>query len=275
MTAVAQPAVGVALRAILRAATARLAAAGVPSPRHDAEELAACLLGVPRRLLPLAAALDLAAYELLVDRRAAREPLQHLTGQAPFRYLVLAVGPGVFIPRPETEALVDLILPAVGDGSLAVDLCAGSGALALSVATECPGSRVHAVEADPGALPWLERNCSDRVTVHPAAAADCRLLGVDVVVSNPPYLPDGLPLEPEVSRYDPPAALWGGPDGLRVVAEVVNAAAGMLRPGGLLALEHDASHQADVLKLLRGSGFQEVMGHRDLSGRDRYATARR
>lgn len=267
------------LGAVVRDAAARLAAAGVPSPRHDAEALAEHLLGRTAMFATFDAATR-SRYEALVARRADREPLQHITGTAPFRYLELAVGPGVFVPRPETEGLIDLVLPACGPGRVAVDLGAGSGAIAHALATERPGTEVHAVESSAEALPWLRRNvgvaatgcAAGAVTVHESAARDWAPdLVADVVVSNPPYLPDGLAVEPEVAA-DPPAALWGGPDGLDVIRAVIGVAARVLRPGGLLALEHDVSHQPQVLSLLRRSGFVEVTGHDDLTGRPRYAT---
>lgn len=268
------------LGTVLAAAAERLDAAGVPSPRHDAELLAAHILGVRRASLLTAPALrpeQDAAFHALITRRATREPLQHLTGVAYFRHLALPVGPGVFIPRPETEGLVDLVLPHVGPGTTLVDLCAGSGAIALAVAAESPGTEVHAVEVDPAAFGWLRRAAAGSpVTVHRAAAGAWNPgRSVDAVVSNPPYLPDGLALEPEVARHDPAAALWGGPDGLDVVREVLTAATRLLRPGGFVALEHDVSHQQELLRLLCQSGFVEVTGHQDLTGRERYVTGRR
>ncbi len=262
--------------AVLRAAQT-LRAAGVASARHDAEALARFVLGCDRALgsSPPWDAPARRRFEALVERRARREPLQHLTGRAPFRHLEIAVGPGVFVPRPETEGLVDLVLDRAGPGSVVVDLCAGSGAVALAVATERPGTEVHAVECEAVALRWLRRNVGDLVIVHPADVRDAlpELDGsVDVVVSNPPYLPDGLVLEPEVGAHDPAASLWGGPDGLTTIRWVVAAAARLLRPGGLLALEHDESHQAAVRECLQGKGFGGVVGHRDLTGRDRYVT---
>jgi release factor glutamine methyltransferase len=260
-------------------ATARLAAAGVPSPRYDAEVLAAYLLGVDRtRLVSVDRALDATRYDDLIRRRAARVPLQHLTGTAYFRHLTLAVGPGVFVPRPETELLVDLALTGSEPGATVVDLCAGSGAIAIAVATERPDCRVHAVELDPAAAGWLARNVQElapAVTVHVTAAADvpAGLAGTaDVVVSNPPYLPVGSPVDPEVGGHDPAIALWGGPDGLEVLVQVLAAARGWLRPGGRVALEHDVSHQPRLLDLLHDSGFREVAGHRDLAGRERFVT---
>ena len=269
--------------AAIREAGARLAAAGVASPDHDAEALAAWVLGVNRAGLVTQSGWPADTrdrYETLVARRAEREPLQHLTGVAYFRHLELAVGPGVFVPRPETEMLVDLVLPAVQPGVVVVDLCAGSGAVGLALATERPGAVVHLVEADAVAAEWLERNVAraeapvtpvvHRVTVRDALAVLPN--AVDVVVSNPPYLPAGLSVEPEVG-HDPATALWGGEDGLDTVREVVNAAAQVLAPGGVVAIEHDVTHQNDVLALLAIAGFVRVRGHLDLAGRPRFATA--
>jgi release factor glutamine methyltransferase len=237
--------------------------------------LAAFVLGVPRSGLLGAAMTEQQRdrFDALVGRRAAREPLQHLTGEAPFRHLVLAVGPGVFVPRPETEGLVDLVLADCGPGRVAVDLCAGSGAIAASIAAEAPGTDVHAVEISPQALTWLRRNASGLI-VHEADVTGFAGVRADVVVSNPPYLPTGLDVDPEVAA-DPPLALWGGADGLALMPEVIETAARLLAPGGLVAIEHDVSHQPAVLERLRDRGFEDVRGHRDLTGRDRYATGRK
>lgn len=268
----------------LAAATATLVAAGVASPRHDAEALAAHLLGARRGGLT-AREPDLGPeYDDLVARRAAREPLQHLTGSVGFRRLDLAVGPGVFIPRPETECLVGWALDALRGRRepLVVDLCTGTAAIALAVADELPGARVHAVDSDPVALAWARRNVADTglpVTLHLADAASAlpALTGrVDAVLANPPYLPVGLPVEPEVARHDPPAALWGGPDGLATVRVLAARAATLLRPGGLLAVEHGDDQGAAVAALLADAGdWTDIADHADLTGRPRFASANR
>jgi release factor glutamine methyltransferase len=272
--------------AVGRAAGA-LAAAGVASPRADAELLAAHVLGTSRGRLALAGGFDpagLARFEELVARRAARVPLQHLTGTVGFGRLELAVGPGAFVPRPETELLAQW---AVGvGGSVIVDLGSGTGALALSIAHELPAARVYAVEESPAALAWLRRNVADRaaagdrpVEVVAGDATDPALLAgldgaVDLVVCNPPYVPEGAPVPPEVAEHDPPAAVFAGPDGLAVIRPVAARAAALLRPGGWFGLEHDQRHGGPVSRLL-GQWFADIDDHLDLAGRPRYVTARR
>nr|QLJ97694.1 peptide chain release factor N(5)-glutamine methyltransferase [Micromonospora carbonacea] len=295
-----QPTVAVARAARL------LATAGIESPRVEAELLAAHVLGVPRGRLALADRLSpdqLERYDALVARRVAREPLQHLTGKAAFRHLELAVGPGVFVPRPETELLagwgVDQARlracdPTAGGGQgatggpLVVDLCSGSGAIALAVAQEAPAARVVAVERSPAALAWLRRNAADRaaagdrpVEVVAADVTDPGLLGelvgrVDVLLCNPPYVPRAVQVPPEVAAHDPDEAVFGGADGLDVIRPVLARAAQLLRPGGVLGVEHDDTHGAAVPALLAADGrYEEIVEHRDLAGRPRFATARR
>ncbi|BCJ36073.1 release factor glutamine methyltransferase [Actinocatenispora thailandica] len=260
------------------------------SPRVDAELLAAHVLGVSRGRLALLDDLgraDRDQLDALVARRAAGIPLQHLTGVAWFRHLELAVGPGVFVPRPETELLVDAGRALLGrPDPLVVDLCAGSGALGLAVANELPGARVVAVEQDPAALGYLRRNARARhaagdpaVRVVDADATDDALLPelsgtVDLVLTNPPYVPAGTPLPADVAGADPDRALYGGADGLAVVRPLIRQAARLLRPGGALVVEHDDTHGAAVPALLVAAGYAEVADHRDLAGRDRYSTAR-
>lgn len=271
---------------LLRVAEQRLAASGVPSPRFDAELLLDFVLG-SRTARFTARAVEpstVDSYRRLVERRAGREPLQHIVGTAGFRRLTLAVGPGVFVPRPETEPLVEwglAVLAALGGQPLVVDLCAGSGAIGLSVAAERPAARVVVVEAEPAALGWLRRNAAGypAVTVLAGDATAAGTLAeldgsVDLVLANPPYLPTGTALPPEV-RHDPPAALCGGPDGLAVLAGVAGRAATLLRPGGQFGVEHDQTHAAGVRDLLGGLGFAELTSHPDLAGRPRFCTARK
>jgi release factor glutamine methyltransferase len=274
-------------------AARRLAEAGVESPRVDAELLLAHVLGVPRgRLLTLdeAAGDDAARFAELVGQRADRVPLQHLTGRAAFRHLELAVGPGVFVPRPETEQLTGWALERLAglDGPIVVDLGSGSGAIALSIAHEHPGARVTAVERDPGAIAWTRHNAMARVAAGDTAVGvvagdmtDPALLSeldgrVAVVVSNPPYVPDDAVLPREVADHDPPLALWGGPDGLDVVRGMLAVAARLLHPGGWLGIEHADQQGTALPAVVRAHGaFTDVEDHPDLAGRPRFTTARR
>jgi release factor glutamine methyltransferase len=306
----------------LRWASEELAGAGVASPRADAELLLAHALGVDRAEVRRLAVLGREVPEdvgrtftALVARRAAREPLQHLTGVAAFRHLELAVGPGVFVPRPETEEVAQVAIDEAakvgadreGAGAVVVDLCTGSGAIALSVATEVPGARVHAVELDKDAHAWAERNVdalSAAAAGVPAGATpaepperivrlvkgDARtaLYGIDgtadVVVSNPPYVPsDAVPVDPEVAEHDPAVALYGlGPDGLEVPRGITDAAARLLRPGGLYVMEH-AEVQAEAARAMVAAArdadgrpvFGEPETRKDLTGRPRMVVARR
>lgn len=304
------PARGTAATPLLARAQAELATGGVPSPRPDAETLLAHVLGVDRSELLRRTLLGhdvppeaVRVFEALVARRAAREPLQHLTGRAAFRHLELAVGPGVFVPRPETEQVAQVavdeavrVAAARDDaGAVVVDLCTGSGAIALAVATEVPGARVHAVELDRDAHAWAERNVTAVSDGAPAPVVhlvrgDARTAlrdldgTADVVVSNPPYVPpDAVPTDPEVAGHDPAVALYGlGPDGLEVPRGVTAAAARLLRAGGLYVMEHAevqaAAARAMVAAVRDEDGLPAFAGpetRTDLTGRPRMVVARR
>jgi release factor glutamine methyltransferase len=265
-------------------------------------------------------------FAALVERREAREPLQHLTGRAGFRRLELLVGPGVFVPRPETEVVVEaalglgreLLAELAGTRSLRVlDLCSGSGAIGLSIAHELPGAQVGLVELDPDALGWLERNRRNLVEsqavapglvrvvaadvlaatapwlqsmlgwslVISAADADAdagtdeppRIPGaVDLVVANPPYIPDwAVPVEPEVAQYDPARALYGGgANGLEVPTQVLRLGTRLLRDGGALVMEHGSEQGPALRAAAAGLGYGPLDTGRDLTGRERYLRAR-
>jgi release factor glutamine methyltransferase len=271
---------------LVRDAAARLSTAGVGSPEHDAAELLAFVLGTTRARLALDPAPtpdQLRSYHQLVTRRAAREPLQHLTGTAAFRYVELAVGPGVFVPRPETELLAGWAVERARlvENPVVVDLCTGSGAIALSIATEVPAATVHAVELDPGAVEWATRNLSGTgVDLRQGDMADAfpELDGlVDVVVCNPPYIPLEAfeSVAAEARDHDPALALWSGEDGLVAMRVLEQVAARLLRDGGAVGAEH-ADVQGEVAPAVFSSTgrWADVRDHRDLAGRARYLTAR-
>ncbi|WP_102143662.1 peptide chain release factor N(5)-glutamine methyltransferase [Mycobacterium hubeiense] len=273
------------LRHVIDAAAVALAEAGVNSPRADAELLAAHAAGTDRGRLAFA---DVDPefgdrYEGLVAQRASRVPLQHLTGTAAFGPVTVAVGPGVFVPRPETEAMLEWAVPQdLPKNPLIVDLCTGSGALALALAKNWPDARVVAVDDSDTALDYARRNTAGtQVELVRADVTEPHLLGdlngrVDLLVANPPYIPDGAQLEPEVAQYDPPHALYGGPDGMTVVDAIAVAAARLLTIGGRCAVEHDDTTSVrTVVAFTRTSHFDEVTPHRDLAGRPRFVTARR
>ncbi|MCU1568924.1 MAG: putative methylase of HemK family [Pseudarthrobacter sp.] len=276
---------GQSLADAVTAATAILRDAGVPSPRVDAELLADHLLNVGRGRLRAMMLGDTPApegYEALVAERASRIPLQHITGVAHFRYLELAVGPGVFIPRPETESVVQLVIDYVKDMAQPriVDLGTGSGAIAGSIAHEVPGAEVHAVEFSPFAHAWAAKNLAP-LGVH-LVLGDLRnalqeLNGtVDVVVSNPPYIPsEAIPNEPEVALHDPPEALYGGgADGMELPTAAAASAARLLVPGGCFVMEH-AEVQAEWIAAMlgRSGSWTRISTHRDLNGKERATSA--
>lgn len=266
----------------LRVAVDKLAAAGVPSPEVDARLIAGHLLGTGHMQLDGQRPVP-AGFDELVDRRATREPLQHVLGTAPFGHLDLAVGPGVFIPRPETEVLADWgVRQLRSRSSVVVDLCAGSGALGLYVATSLPAATVHLVEKQASALDWLERNADGipNAVIHEGDVADPQLLPelhgtADLVLTNPPYVPETPELTPEVYA-DPPEAVFAGPDGMALIPAMIPLIANLLIDGGQLGLEHDETTAAAVrAELHRHGGFADITTMKDLTGRERFATARR
>jgi release factor glutamine methyltransferase len=270
-----------------------LAAAGVASPRVDAELIAAHVLGVERGRLPLVPLADpqvIEAIGRLVRQRATRVPLQHLLGRAAMGGITVEVGAGVFVPRPETELLLEWGAGALKDVAdpLVVDLCTGSGVLALALAHERPDATVHAVERDPAALAWARRNADARaaagdtpVVLHQGDVTDSALLAdlegrVDLLVCNPPYVPVGTAVPPEVAEHDPFDAVFAAGDGLAVVRHVVAAAARLLVPGGAFAMEHDDTQGESVPALLAARRtLTDIEDHADLAGRPRFVTARR
>ena len=273
-------------RRLVAEAAKALADAGVASPEYDAATLLAHVLGTSRATVlstPDVPADRVASFRDLVRRRAGREPLQHLTGTTGFRHVDLAVGPGVFVPRPETELLAGWAVEQASglEAPVVVDLCTGSGAIALSVAHEVPAATVHAVEVDPAAHAWAERNLAGtgvHLTLADMADALPELDGaVDVVVCNPPYIP--LDAWESVAReardHDPAAALWSGDDGLDAVRVLERTAARLLRPGGVVGAEHADAQATSAPAVFSGTGrWADVRDHRDLAGRDRYLTAR-
>ncbi|WZH37068.1 MAG: peptide chain release factor N(5)-glutamine methyltransferase [Microbacterium enclense] len=277
---------------VVRDLSARFAIAGIADPQVDAELLVGHVLQTSRggvqaasirgdRMPPAAHA----ALLPLADRRCSREPLQHLTGVAPFRSLELAVGPGVFVPRPETEMVAQLAIDALGavasPSPIAVDLGTGSGAIALAMATEVPHARVFAAENSVEAFVWTKENVArvgaTNVTLAFIDLADAfpDLDGtVSVVASNPPYVPDdAIPRDPEVRLFDPPAALYGGPDGLDAVRQLSRVGLRLAHPGATIVIEHGEWQGPPIRDLLTADGWRAAATHRDLTGRDRATTA--
>lgn len=279
-----------ALRRAIDDAAVTLAEAGIDSARWDAEQLAAHLVGTDRGRLGLLESADddfLGRYREVVTARSQRVPLQHLLGTAPFGPVLLHVGPGVFIPRPETEALLEWATSQqLAPQPVIVDLCTGSGALAVALANHRPAARIIAIDNSDTALEYARRNaqgtaiellCADVTEL----ACDPGLLAeldgrVDLLVANPPYVPDDAALDPEVAQHDPRQAVFGGPDGLAVITPLVRLAGRWLRPGGLIGVEHDDTTSAQTVELFdRTASFEDVQARRDLTGRPRFVTARR
>ncbi len=280
-----------ALSTILTHAERQLTEAGVASARADAEQLAAHVLDVRRGQLRGNRELDdqqVRQLTHLIARRAERVPLQHLVGSTGFRYLELLTGPGAFVPRPETEVVAGWLIEALREhpAPLIVDLCAGPGTIALAIANELPRATVHAVESDLGALEWARRNADARaaggdrpISLHLGDAGEA-LSGldgtVDAVISNPPYVAtrERENVDPEVRDHDPEIAVFAGEDGLDVVRLVESAAYRLLKPGGLVVVEH-SDRQGASAPAVFADRWADVRDHRDLTGRDRFVTARR
>jgi release factor glutamine methyltransferase len=272
-------------RSLLSDAEAQLAEAGVASPRVDAELLLSHVTGVPRSLLLVAARpneLQHRSFTELVEARARRVPLQHLTGSTAFRFVDLEVGPGVFVPRPETEVLAGWAVEqaVLVDEPVVVDLCTGSGAIALSIVQEVPGAVVHAVELDEPAFGWAQRNLAGTgvdLRLGDAADAFADLDGqVDVVVSNPPYIPLDAweSVAPEVRDHDPSLALWSGDDGLDAMRMIESTAWRLLKVGGAVGVEH-ADAQGESAPAVFAARWSDVRDQPDLAGRPRFVTARK
>jgi release factor glutamine methyltransferase len=278
------------LRRAIDSAAALLAEAGIDSARCDAEQLAAHLAGVDRGRLSLLDSPDdefFERYREAVTARSRRVPLQHVTGTASFGPVQLHVGPGVFIPRPETESILEWTaaqrLPA---RPVIVDVCTGSGALAVALARHRANlgleARVIGIDDSDAALDYARRNAEG--TAVELVRADVTVGGlfpeldgqVDVLVANPPYVPDAVEMDPEVAQHDPHHALFGGPDGMTVIGAVVGLAGRWLRPGGLFAVEHDDTTSSETVELIYNTGlFDDIHARRDLVGRPRFVTARR
>ncbi len=277
------------IKALISDGKAQIEAAGYSSV--DAEILFAHLLGLTRMELHNPIALERALAEVtdesaiidgyaeLIQRRCSHEPVQYLTGTAGFRKLNLVVGPGVLVPRPETEGLVEEVLKHIANLSgpvSVIDLGAGSGAMAISIATEAPNTHVIAVEKSADAIEWLNQNVAfydESIRIIQGDVAEV-LEGVkcDVVVANPPYVPDSQPLPKDVANFEPAIALFGGPDGLELPKRFIDAAARLLKTGGLLAIEHTETQGDSIAKLL-STDFTQISLHLDLAGRPRWTSA--
>ena len=270
------------IRDILVDSQRRLSNAGIESASTESAELLAHVLGVPKNRLFMQDSIDeedRVAFERLLAKRLNRIPLQHITGTAPFRRIELKVGPGVFIPRPESELVAEAAIRFLREceNPIAVDLCSGSGAIALSLALEVPGARVVGVELSADSFVWLQQNvnrfdCEIPVEIHQVDATDFtasvffELAGkCDVVTCNPPYIPiDMTPRDPEVRIHEPAVALYGGSDGLDVIRGIASTAAVLLKSGGLLVVEHAdvqgaGAGDASVVNLLKQAHLDEEL----------------
>lgn len=287
---------------MIRDAAVQLREAGIETPEHDAKLLLAEAAGVELRDVDkallmgeeLGTAERFARFQSMLARRAKREPLQYITGHAPFRYLDLKVGPGVFIPRPETETVVQAGLDWLTEHGMihprVVDLCAGSGAIGLSVVSEVPGSQVWAVELSPNTAEWTNKNLAETAKRYPSIAsnyqleiADATSLAtlaqldgtIDIVITNPPYVPESdVPEQPEVRDWDPELALYGGSmDGTLIPERIIERAYRLLKPGGALVMEHDVTQGDRLVAYAKAAGFTTASTGRDWTGRDRYLFA--
>ena len=277
---------------LIESASERFSLAGIESAVVDAELLVCHALKLSRGELQTKFVLGndvpeekLGELSELFDRRASREPLQHITGKAYFRRLELEVGLGVFVPRPETETVAQLAIDSIrlsgSENPIAVDLGTGSGAIALAMATEVPNAKIFAVEKSDDAIAFTKANfetygSENAILVHgDLADAFPELNGlVSVVVSNPPYIPNEMiPRDIEVRNFDPSLALFGGQDGMDVIHLVLATAARLLHTGGTLIIEHADSQSEQVSKLLLASGWRQVRAHKDLTLRDRAVSA--
>lgn len=278
------------ISALLQQSAAQLSQAGVLSPEVDSELLAAHCLGITRSELGVAIALNsefpeekIAVFSDGVSRRANREPLQHITGLAAFRHLELSVGKGVFTPRPETEQVVSFAMEKIAsfEHPVVVDLCSGSGAIALSFATERPGAKVFAVEKSKEAFEFLKHN-SNKYGLGLGQLSNVDLQDcltemesvADLVISNPPYIPnEAIPVDLEVQLHEPAISLYGGVDGLDVIRQILSKAKQLLRTGGLLVLEHADTQALSIRELLLAEGWINVNSRKDLAGKDRMISA--
>ena len=277
----------------LNSATGRLVAAGIASARADAEWLCADLLDVSRGELAVLIAKGQdwdeslsEAFEERLRRRESREPLQHILGSAPFLDFSVSVGPGVFVPRPETEVLAERVLShaahlGVPDSGLhLVDMCSGSGILAIAMARAVPYASVSAIEQSGDAVTYLQKNVADlapEVQVYHQDVVSWGALvpegSIDLLVANPPYIPSSeVPNDPEVAHFDPPVALYSGEDGLDLIREIALIARRLLRPGAMIALEHSNLQGHAVRDTLSEAGFRTIETYRDLTDRDRFTT---
>ncbi|MCC6375781.1 MAG: peptide chain release factor N(5)-glutamine methyltransferase [Microbacteriaceae bacterium] len=280
------------IRVIRNESLKRLSQAGIQNAEVDFELLLGHVLGISRGEVQSKVALDAdlptaVADELdrLVARRFEREPLQHITGRAAFRNLKLLVGPGAFVPRPETELTAQIAIDALNAFELpepiALDLGTGTGAIALAIATEVSRARVFAIEKSAEAFAWAQKNVehlgvSTLEILHGEIEGSFSQLDgkASVVVSNPPYIPvDAVPRDPEVQKFDPPLALYGGEDGLDVIRTVSSTAQRLLHPGGLVVIEHGELQGAAVRELFANDGWHAISTQKDLLGRDRVSTA--